>query len=84
MAFSWKLVFYLKLEELIKISFNEKAKLIKPVTRTISNDDQQWQHFIFFPGHAYKKKQTFLILVHALITDTHFFSPPCLEEENKE
>lgn len=28
-AFSWKLVFYSKLEELIKISFNEKAELIK-------------------------------------------------------
>lgn len=28
-AFSWKLVFYLKLEEFIKIYFNEKAKLLE-------------------------------------------------------
>lgn len=61
-AFSWKLVFYLKLEELIKISFNEKAKLVETaVRRNVSNDDQWRQHFILFPGSAYKKKQTRLI-----------------------
>lgn len=28
-AFSWKPVFYSKLEDFIKISFNEKAKLLE-------------------------------------------------------
>lgn len=32
-CFSWKIVFYSKLEELNEILFNEKATLVRPVTR---------------------------------------------------
>lgn len=46
-AFSWKFVFCLKLEELIKIYFSEKAKLAeRAVSRNMPNNYQGWQQFV--------------------------------------